>query len=174
MFSKKTVWSILLFSFSRKTFALCTMIPPLTPYIPTSLLSVSSGLAEWKLFDWCSAAFTIWAVAHPAALRHWDPWKLGKTFPSRLSGFVSVSADWTSPSDSYCSRQQVFLILLSALSKIRLLQRAVSSCVDVFTLHFSPLGLFFLSPISSEFLLFEITEVQMGDNFSTHIPFLQC
>lgn len=66
------------------------------------------------------------------------------------------------------------LPLVSSLSKITLLQRAVSSCADVFILHFPPLGLFFLSPTSSEFLLFEATEIQTGNNFSTHIPFLQC
>lgn len=94
-------------------------------------------------------------------------------FPSRLSG--GLCQRWLNQPFGQTLQQPADLSLpiVSPLSKIRLLQRVVSCCVGVFIVQFPPLGLFFLSPTGSEFLLFGETEVQKRDDFSTQIPFLQ-
>lgn len=108
--------------------------------------------------------------------QHWGtgiPGSWERLFPAG-SQDVSLCQCWLNQPVRQTLQQtaDLSLPLVSSLSKISLLQRALSCCVDAFILHFLPLGLFFLSPANSEFLLFEATEVQTEDDFSTQIPFL--
>lgn len=92
-----------------------------------------------------SATVLLWTGADPTALGQPDPWRLGSTgFPA---GSQEISVSWRRLNQPFRQTQQqpadLSLLVVSPVSKIRLLQRVVSCCLGVFILQFPPLSLFF-------------------------------
>lgn len=74
-----------------------------------------------------------------------DPWRLGSAgFPA---GSQEIPLSWRWLNQPFRQTQQqpadLSLLVVSPVSKIRLLQRVVSCCIGVFILQFPPLSLFF-------------------------------